>query len=164
VTRSLDPRAVALVRQLGLQPHPEGGFYREIFRSPRTVTASDRPDPRAALTSIYYLLPRGARSRWHRVASDEAWMYHEGDPLELLTLDAGGRLTRHHLGPLADGTVPQVVVPAGTWQAARALGAYTLAGCAVGPGFAFDDFTLLADAPAERARLEALGADLAELL
>jgi uncharacterized protein len=144
----MDQRAEELIEMLDLAPHPEGGFYREIWRAPLGVEPADRRGTRAALTSIYFLLPAGALSRWHRVRSDEVWHYYEGAPLELLLVrpDAPS-LERAQLGPLTDGRAPVHCVPANTWQAARSLGAYTLVGCAVGPGFEFADFELLRDSP-----------------
>src|SRR5689334_6643968 len=79
----MNPRAAKLIDQLQLEPHPEGGFYREIWRSPTRVTAADRPE-RSALTTIYFLLAAGSFSAWHRVRSDEVWHWYEGGPLELL--------------------------------------------------------------------------------
>jgi uncharacterized protein len=142
----LNPRAAELVRTLELAPHPEGGHYREIWRADHHVAAADGRGRRAALTSIWFLLPEGAVSRWHRVRSDEVWHHVEGAPLELLTIAADAtRIERNRLGPLAEGLAPVYTVPAHRWQAARTLGAYTLASCTVGPGFTFDDFELLAD-------------------
>jgi predicted cupin superfamily sugar epimerase len=142
----LDPRAAQLVRTLELAPHPEGGFYREIWRAGHDVAPADGRGDRAALTSIYYLLPAGALSRWHRVRSDEVWHYVEGGPLELLLVPPEAtRIERVQLGPLDSRRVPVQTVPAHCWQAARPLGAYTLVSCTVGPGFAFADFELLAD-------------------
>src|SRR6185369_5488259 len=80
---AVDARAAELVRTLGLAPHPEGGYYREVWRAPLAVAPSDQRGARAALTSIYFLLPDGAVSRWHRVRSDEVWHHYEGAPLEL---------------------------------------------------------------------------------
>jgi predicted cupin superfamily sugar epimerase len=146
--RRLDPRAAELVRSLDLAPHPEGGFYREIWRSSLDVAPADRRGERAALTSIYYLLPADAVSRWHRVRSDEVWHHVEGAPLELVLIPPdGARLERMRLGPLASRLPPVHCVPAGWWQAAQSRGPYTLAGCTVGPGFTFADFELLADRP-----------------
>jgi predicted cupin superfamily sugar epimerase len=143
-------RAADLISTLELRPHPEGGFYREIHRSASIVTTGDARGERAAITTIYFLLVAGAQSRWHQVDSDEVWHFYEGDPLELLELDARATtLARHRLGPV-DGMLqrPVFTIPAGAWQAARSLGDYTLVGCSVGPGFDFADFRLLADDPA----------------
>jgi predicted cupin superfamily sugar epimerase len=147
----MHPRAAELIATLELQPHPEGGFYREVFRSARQVTPSDERGARAALTTIYFLLPEGSISRWHQVDSDEVWHLYEGGPLELFELTGTGHLLRHRLGSLGDGTrAPVCTIPAGHWQAARPLAEYALVGCTVGPGFEYADFRLLATA-AERA-------------
>src|ERR1044071_1938084 len=129
----MPPRARELLNPLRMRPHPEGGHYAELFRSAQRVQVLDRRVERSALTTIYFLLAAGEFSRWHRVVSDEVWHYHEGDAIELLVCDARA-LRRVQLGPVAGATRPTIVVPAGTWQAARATGAYTLVGCTVGPG------------------------------
>jgi len=161
----MDARAEELIRILGLRPHPEGGHYAEVFRSADRVRPSDRDVERAALTTIYFLLCAGERSRWHRVQADEAWHYYEGDPLELLWApDAGGAVTRARLGAVAGEARPVAVVPAACWQAARPLGSYSLVGCTVGPGFDYADFTLLADSPDAAAGLRRRHPDLTGLL
>ena len=144
---TIHPRAAHLIAKLDLQPHPEGGFYRELFRSAETVTPSDSRGARAALTTIYFLLTADSWSRWHRVSSDESWHLYEGGPLELLELDVASRaIERHRLAPVGDDDgAPTHVVAAGRWQAARPLGDYALMGCTVGPGFDFADFELLGD-------------------
>jgi predicted cupin superfamily sugar epimerase len=139
------PRAGELVNRLDLQPHPEGGFFREIFRSIGQVTPDDDRGPRASLTTIYFLLAAGQHSRWHRVRSDEVWHFYEGDALELLLMDPGmSRIRAVTLGP-TEPAERVAVAPAGWWQAARPLGAYALTGCTVAPGFEFADFDFLAD-------------------
>jgi hypothetical protein len=139
-------RIAELIRTLALKPHPEGGYYREIWRGELGVEPSDGRGGRSALTSIYFLLPADAISRWHRVRSDEVWHHYEGAPLELLLVAPDElRLERLRLGPLSPEQAPVRCVPAAWWQAARSLGAYTLVGCTVGPGFEFSDFELLAD-------------------
>ncbi len=141
-----ETRAAELIRTLELAPHPEGGYFREIWRASHGVEPGDGRGARAALTAIYFLLPEGAVSRWHRVGSDEVWHHYEGAPLELLLVPPREhRLERARLGPLAEGQAPVRCVPAHWWQAARSLGPYTLVGCTVGPGFAFEDFELLRD-------------------
>lgn len=157
-------RARELVATLGLAPHPEGGWYRETFRSDLPVVPADDRGTRAALTAIWYLLEAGQRSRWHRVRSDEVWQHVEGDGLELVVADPALRESRTIvLAALADGGTPVHVVPAGWWQAARPRGAHALAGCVVGPGFDFADFEFLAGTAAE-ATLRARWPALAELL
>ncbi|HEV8199739.1 MAG TPA: cupin domain-containing protein [Candidatus Polarisedimenticolia bacterium] len=153
-------RVAELIRTLRLAPHPEGGHYREIRRSPDVVAPADGRGTRAAVTSIYFLLPAGARSRWHRVRSDEIWHHYEGAPLELLLVPPDEfRLERRRLGPLRnhpgvegepgaeEKQAPVECVPAHFWQAAQSLGDYTLVGCTVAPGFEFSDFELLSDRP-----------------
>lgn len=149
----MHPRARELTALLRLEPHPEGGLFRRVFRSERTVTRA-AGETRCALTTIHYLLIDGSFSRWHRVAADEAWHFLEGQPMELLVSPP----TAHHvehivLGPASATTQPVYVVPADHWQAARPLGAYSLLGCSVGPGFDFADFTLARDLPEEEAEL-----------
>jgi predicted cupin superfamily sugar epimerase len=162
----IHPRAADLIATLALQPHPEGGFYREVFRSSSTVTPADGRGERSAQTSIYFLLPEGHFSRWHRVTSDEVWHLYEGGPLELLALSAPALdLRRHVLGQLGiDSVSPVCTIPAGNWQAARSLGAYTLVGCTVSPGFEFADFGLMADTASVAAQVRERWPDLAELL
>ncbi len=157
----MHPRAADLIHTLALRPHPEGGHFAEVFKSPHRVQPAAGPD-RSALTFIYFLLAQGERSRWHRVAADEVWHYYEGDSLELVWEEESA-VRRVQLGPVAMGREPVAVVPAGAWQAARTHGAYTLVGCTVAPGFEFADFELLADVPAEAARVRARYPDLADL-
>ncbi|MCE8470976.1 cupin domain-containing protein, partial [Rhodovulum sulfidophilum] len=123
--------AEEIIATLGLAPHPEGGWYRETWVAPAG------PGGRSSGTAIYYLLTEGQRSHWHRVDADEIWLYHAGDPLELsLAATEAGPARELVLGPdLAAGARPQAVVPAGQWQAARPLGAWTLVSCTVSPGF-----------------------------
>jgi len=162
----MHPRAAELIAALDLRPHPEGGFYRRIFRSEVQVTPLDRRGLRAALTTIYFLLPEGSFSRWHQVASDEVWHLYEGGPLELLELSASAQsVVRHRLGPVGNGTdAPVCTIGAGIWQAARPLGQYAFLGCTVGPGFDFADFRLLADDHPRAAAVRAAFPDLAVLI
>src|SRR6476619_7349149 len=162
----MHPRAAELIATLGLRPHPEGGFYREVFRSSSQVMPAVERGARAALTTIYFLLPQGSVSRWHRVASDEVWHLYEGGSVELLELRASGRdLVRHRLGPIGgDNSAPVCTIRAGLWQAARPLGDYVLVGCTVGPGFDFADCRLLADEPELAAVVRAEWPEVAELI
>ena len=145
---AMHPRAVELIGSLKLVPHPEGGHYREVYRSAARVRPCDARSERPSLTTIYFLLASGEISRWHRVASDEVWHFYEGDVLELFTADASfSQVTRCVLGPVSDDTQPVHVVRADQWQAARPAGAFTLVGCTVAPGFEFGDFELLRDRP-----------------
>ena len=155
-------RAADLVEVLGLRPHPEGGYFREVYRSAARVQPLDGRTDRLALTTIYFLLAAGQVSRWHRVASDEVWHHYEGGPLELLVADAGlNDVSRRLLGPVGDKTEPVHVVRAGEWQAARPMGSYTLVGCTVGPGFEFADFQMLDSLPDEAAALKRRHPELA---
>ena len=131
------PTAAEIIATLGLQPHPEGGHYRETFRDSR-VDANGR----AASTAIYFLLASGERSHWHRIDAVEIWHYHAGAPLTLEIADDAGRRTIT-LGPdVAAGQEPQGIVPPYAWQAASTTGDWTLVGCTVAPGFDFATFEL----------------------
>jgi predicted cupin superfamily sugar epimerase len=161
----MHPRAVDLISTLELKPHPEGGFYRETFRSSSAVSPADDRPSRAALTTIYFLLTHDAVSRWHRVRSDEVWHLYEGGPLEVLDLDMErGGLHRHALSRVDASARPVCVIPADHWQAARSLGPYSLAGCTVGPGFDFADFQLMSDDAESANRLKARWAELSDLI
>jgi uncharacterized protein len=162
----MHPRATELIALLDLQPHPEGGFYREVFRSSSLVATADGRGTRAALTTIYFLLAKGAVSRWHQVTSDEVWHLYEGGPLEVLELSAAAdTLERHQLGVIGLGVeAPVCTIRAGAWQAARPLGEYALVGCTVGPGFEYADFRLLADVAEQAAIVRASWPELSELI
>lgn len=129
--------ATAIIAALGLHPHPEGGYYRETFRDNQPATG------RAHSTAIYYLLPAGQISAWHRVDAIEIWHYHAGAPLEL-RLSADGITTETHTlgGDILAGHRPQAIVPRFGWQSARSLGDWTLVGCTVAPGFDFAGFEM----------------------
>ena len=130
------PTADDVIRQLSLEPHPQGGYYRETFR--------DAPGHlgRAHSTAILYLLKEGEVSLWHRVDVVELWNWHGGAPLRLEVKDGAAR-HEYRLGPdWTGGDLPHVVVPAHAWQTARSLGAWTLIGCTVAPGFDFSGFEL----------------------
>lgn len=130
--------AADIIRLLHLQPHPEGGHYRQTFRD-----SNVQEDGRAHSTAIYFLLARGERSHWHRVDAVEVWHFHAGSPLLLQIADAAGKVERIRLGPdLEAGERPQAIVPAHAWQAAESLGDWTLVGCTVAPGFEFSTFEL----------------------
>jgi uncharacterized protein len=129
--------ARALIAALGLQPHPEGGWYRQTWEGPQS-------GGRAVGTAILFLLQAGEASHWHRVDADEIWLYHAGAPLTLrLAPSDHGPAVAHVLGPdVLGGQAPQIVVPAGHWKAAASRGDYTLVSCTVSPGFRFDGFEL----------------------
>ncbi len=131
-----------IIAALNLQRHPEGGWCRETYRH-APATNQGIGSGRGAGTAIYYLLQAGENSHWHRVDADETWHFYAGGPLEL-SLSADGKTARHSVlgNDLAAGQLPQIVVPAGVWQGARPLGAFTLAGCTVAPAFEFSGFEL----------------------
>jgi uncharacterized protein len=129
--------AAEIIELLGLEPHPEGGHYRQTFRDSVTIDGT-----RAASTAIYFLLARGERSHWHRVDATEIWHWHAGAPL-VLEMVSGARRERFTLGnDLTAGERPQGIVPAHAWQAAQSLGDWTLVGCTVAPAFEFAKFEL----------------------
>jgi predicted cupin superfamily sugar epimerase len=126
-----------VVEALGMAPHPEGGWYVERWRAP----AAD--GERAVASAILYLLAAGERSHWHRVDAAEIWQWSGGGPLELRIAEVDDTAPRtYRLGDAIAGDEPQVVVPAGAWQAARPLGAWALVGCIVAPAFRFEGFEL----------------------
>jgi hypothetical protein len=149
----VDARAKALIAHFGLQPHPEGGWYRRLYASdtPTRLLRGTRP----TVTSIVYLLTAGERSRWHRVASDELWHFYEGAPLTLLHAAPDWSHVEALRLQAGEAPCPMAAVPAHHWQAAASEGPYSLVGCSVAPGFDFADFTLLADDPAATAQLRA---------
>ena len=129
--------AAEIIRLLDLQPHPEGGHYRQTFCDRVQIAG------RAASTAIYFLLARGERSHWHRVDAAEGWHHYAGAPLELSMSDDGHGVRHLRLGAdFGIGEQPQAVVPRHVWQAARSLGAWTLVGCTVSPAFQFSGFEL----------------------
>ncbi|MBR9892697.1 cupin domain-containing protein [bacterium] len=134
------PTAEDIIALLRLEPHPEGGHYRQTWVAETALGA------RPSGTCIYFLLKAGERSHWHRVDADEIWLWHAGAPLELSISanDTGPRLD-HRLGPdLLGQERPQIIVPAHHWQAARSHGDWTLVSCTVSPGFRFEGFELAA--------------------
>ncbi|MFP4043139.1 MAG: cupin domain-containing protein [Rhodosalinus sp.] len=138
MTPDTDPdRLVAL---LDLSPHPEGGWYRQTWE------AEAKDGGRPAGTCIWFLLKPGERSHWHRVDAAEIWHFYAGTPVTLsIAPDADGPATDHRLGPdLLAGERPQLLVPAGHWQAAVAGDGWALMGCTVSPGFRFEGFELAA--------------------
>lgn len=137
-------RAQRLISDLGMQKHPEGGYFAEVYKCSASVSAN--AGSRALASSIYYLLPAGEVSRFHRLKSDELWYYHAGDPLAIHLIDPSGQLTQITLGAdTGKGEIPQAVIPAGYIFGATAKGAlgYSLVGCMVCPGFEYMDFELL---------------------
>ena len=136
LSASLPAREV--VRILALAPHPEGGHYRETFRDAR-----EDADGRSVSTAILFLLAGDEVSEWHRIDAAEVWHHYAGAPLVITLSPNGHDASAHRLGPgLAAGQGPQLAVPAGCWQTAVSLGAWTLVGCTVAPGFRFEGFEL----------------------
>ncbi|MXQ07612.1 cupin [Alphaproteobacteria bacterium GH1-50] len=126
-----------IIAALGLEPHPEGGWYRQ------TWVADARDGARPAGTAIHFLLKAGEASHWHRVDADEIWHYYAGAPLSLRMAETGdGPAEEHMLTPDLSLGRPQIVVPKGWWQAARTTGAFTWVGCTVSPAFRFEGFEL----------------------
>ena len=155
----MNPRAAELIATLGLKPHPEGGHYAEVFRSPHRVQ-TPRGD-RSALTTIDFLLARGEFSAWHRVVSDEVWHLLEGGPLLLQVIPADlSSVTTIELGT----TTRRHVVPAGAWQAAESSGEFALVSATVGPGFEFADLSFGRDDRALVAALAKFAPELKRLL
>ena len=148
-----DPFVQQTIRDLQLRPHPEGGFFREVYRSAEGVGSGK--GPRSAATAIYFVLPEGTVSRFHRVLSDELWIYLDGAPLSLHLLDAAlESATEAVVGCMDTASAsPLHAVPAGSWQAALSRGVYTLVTCIVAPGFEFEDFTMLEDEAETAARV-----------
>lgn len=145
----MDPTARQLIDALGLEPHPEGGYFKETFRARQIYETPDGRGPRNASTCIYFLLPAGTFSAWHVVrGSDEIWHHYIGDPVEIHTIDERGEHAVQRLGgDIPAGDRPQFVVPAGVLQAARPVGdSFALCGCTVAPGFDFEDFSMPARA------------------
>lgn len=135
---SVSGTAAEIIRLLDLQPHPEGGHYRETFRDPVTDETG-----RARSTVIYFLLAAGERSHWHRVDAAETWFWHAGAPLALSVSEDGRNIRVTKLGPeIADGAALHHVIPPDAWQAAESLGDWTLVSCTVAPGFEFGGFEL----------------------
>lgn len=130
--------AAKVVDLLKMQPHPEGGYYVETFRDEVTDQ-----EGRAASTLIYFLLPEGVLSRWHKVDAVETWHWYAGAPLELsISPDGDGKQVLTLGNDLVSGARPQGIVPRHGWQQARSLGAWTLVGCTVAPGFQFAGFKM----------------------
>lgn len=129
--------AEEIISHLALEPHPEGGWYKETFRDEKGT------DGRPHSTAILFLLGDGEVSHWHRVDAVETWHWYAGAPLSLRIADETGAVRKLILGSdLFAGEHPQGIVPAHAWQSARSLGAWTLVGCTVAPGFQFEGFEL----------------------
>ncbi len=135
------------INSLGLLPHPEGGYYKETYRSNEEITNNALPDRfsgnKSFATAIYFLLEEGNFSAFHKIKSDEIWHFYDGSPVLIHTIDNDGTLITYKLGnsPI-DGVFPQITIPANTWFASESTGNFSLVGCTVSPGFDFNDFEM----------------------
>jgi len=131
------------IEHLNLQPHPEGGYYKEVFRSDVNVARLPAVEARKAITSIYYLLEGADFSGFHRIASDELWYFHKGSPLVIHVIDEQGGYTAIELSDQSTGSL-SIAINAGLWFAAEIPSRkdFTLASCAVAPGFEFTEFEM----------------------
>lgn len=139
----MDIGAAYFIKKLEMLPHPEGGFYKEIYRSTAVIRNSDG-NQRNVSTAIYFLLEKENKSHFHRIKSDELWFHHAGDTLEILSIQ-NGELTSTFLGKdLENGEVLQTTIPANTWFASRmkSYQGFGLVSCTVAPGFDFADFEM----------------------
>lgn len=137
------------IQSLGLLKHPEGGWYKEVYRNPENIKKESLPErfsgDRSFSTSIYFLLKSGELSAFHRIKQDEIWYFHEGAPLTIYVIDENSKYFELHLGnSIKNNCQPQVVVKSGWLFAAKVdnENSYTLTGCSVAPGFDFEDFDM----------------------
>lgn len=139
----MDNNAAYWISRLNMHPHPEGGFYKETFRSEATVQRTSDHAVKSACTSIYYLLENEDHSAFHRIRSDEIWYFHKGAPLNIYVIDADGKLQTFELSDSESGTL-SLVVTANLWFAAEVKDqkGFTLVSCAVAPGFDFAEFEI----------------------
>lgn len=141
----LNQKAEAWVKKLGLKPHPEGGYYKESYRSDTSSIFQTFDVSRNVSTAIYFMLTKGNFSAFHRIKSDEMWHFYDGNPVSIFVINTLGILKEIRLGlDIANGELPQALVPAGCWFASTVVceGHYALVGCTVSPGFDFKDFEL----------------------
>lgn len=145
----MNKQALRWIKKLGLEPHPEGGYYRETYRAegviPEKVLRPQFSGSRSFSTAIYFLLSDSQCSKLHRIRSDEIWHFYAGTALVLSLINSKGKLQQINLGFNPDGSeVPQAVIPAGCWFGAKLAnpGSYALVGCTVAPGFDFREFEL----------------------
>jgi predicted cupin superfamily sugar epimerase len=148
------------VEQLGLLPHPEGGFFKETYRSEQIIEPFKKGEMRSLSTGIYFLITSGNFSAFHRIKSDEMWHFYAGAPLKVHVIEPNGSYYILNIGlDLEKGQIPQAVVPAGAWFASESSGEYSLVGCTVSPGFDFNDFEL-----AKKNELKALFPDYSAVI
>ncbi|MDR1793447.1 MAG: cupin domain-containing protein [Bacteroidales bacterium] len=140
----LNNNYISLIEELNLQAHPEGGYYKETYRSDHIITTADGRKKNAA-TAIYYMLTDDNISQWHKVNADETWLFHQGETIEISCKGKNGNITSTLLGNnISAGEQPQIVIAANTWFMAKikAQKGYSLVTCIVAPGFDFEDFEL----------------------
>nr|WP_241664479.1 cupin domain-containing protein [Ningiella ruwaisensis] len=159
-----EKRIQQIIRQFNMQPHPEGGYFSEEYRSDSELVSPVNQLARAAVTHIYFLLTQGQVSRWHKVLHDEIWNVYEGDPLRILTL-SGKSITSRVIGELNTKHRSDFfeVIRGGDYQAAETTGQYTFLGCTVAPGFEFKDFSYIEDNKTKELVIN-LGEDYARFL
>jgi uncharacterized protein len=135
--------AKTLIQALQLQPHPEGGFYKETYRSSQSLVNNEGQN-RNVSTSIYYLLENKDKSHFHRIKSDELWYFHQGETLEIVSIQNNNLVTILLGNDLEKGEVPQAIIPAAVWFAAKVKDniGFSLVSCSVAPGFDFVDFEM----------------------
>jgi uncharacterized protein len=136
--------AARLIQELNLQPHPEGGYYKETYRGEPRIKL-DNGKERNSSTAIYYMLTNEDKSHFHKVLSDEIWLFHQGETIVIYEIDEKGELITHLLGiNFENGETLQIVIPKGNWFAAQieSKSGYSLVSCIVAPGFEFEDFIL----------------------
>lgn len=140
----MDKKAKKLIKLLSLSLHPEGGYYKETFRSKTKIKSPKNKKMRNAITNIYFLLLEGDASRFHRVLHDEIWHFYDGSPMELIEISPDGlKISKTILGKNKSKINYSHCIKGGNWQAAYSIGEYSLAGCTVAPGFDFNDFEFL---------------------
>jgi predicted cupin superfamily sugar epimerase len=156
-----DKEVENLIQKLGLEPHPEGGFFKETYRSEEMIMTAH--GERHLSTAIYFLLTKNNFSAFHRIRSDETWHFHEGDPLVIHEIKPNGEYLAHRLGHIEKGAIPQLTIQSNSWFASELDegGSYGLVSCTVSPGFDFRDFeladkTLLQEWPEYTALLDRL--------
>lgn len=145
LSRNMSLSSAYYIQSLGLQPHPEGGYFKETYRSEMTLTHKEFESARNVCTGIYFMLVEGNFSAFHRIKSDEMWHFYTGDALNIYVIHPSGEFEVIKLGLALDkGQLPQAVVPAGCWFASRVAdgGSFSLVGCTVAPGFDFNDFEM----------------------
>jgi predicted cupin superfamily sugar epimerase len=139
----MSPEVQYWLNQLNLIPHPEGGYFREVYRSADLLNLSDFSGERSVSTAIYYLLPEGSFSAFHRIRSDECWHFYAGESLSIHIIHPNGVFETKIIGNQLNSNLhPFAVVPKNAWFAAKSNGDFSLVGCTVAPGFSFEDYEM----------------------